>query len=171
MDAETLSNWRKAANLYEKVVAHIERYSGPASTDALAHRDNWAVCLRYGGQIVAAISCNREAISQYERSMGPRHKLTLEALGRLAENYLVVERYGDATREYELIRNRLKITAADPLIICQNARYLAVALYRSDTPHNIMKAVNINVDTIAFAEKALATNSIETFRMRYELGI
>ncbi|KAF2240326.1 hypothetical protein BU26DRAFT_526114 [Trematosphaeria pertusa] len=162
--------YQQAVRAYEQAASLAERLWGTHDENALKVRDNWAACLRDADDIEAAITLNVENVQRYKDSLGDEDELTMDAERRLAENWLRNSQFEEAIELYENILLRVTARQDPTRIKCEDRTDLAAALFKSGTTRNIMRAVDLNMQSLREAEQDLGRENIETIKVRYNLG-
>jgi tetratricopeptide (TPR) repeat protein len=128
--------YRLAASSYGDAARLAEGLVGPYDASTLTYRDLWAVSLKDAGDIEAAILCEVENIKRHKKTYGLQHDATLDAMRRLALNYLRSKRYGEALELYESVVDVLINKKAEIGVVCQSRTDWATALFESGTTRN-----------------------------------
>jgi tetratricopeptide (TPR) repeat protein len=131
-----INTYRLAASSYGDAARLAEGLVGPYDASTLTYRDLWAVSLKDAGDIEAAILCEVENIKRHKKTYGQRHDSTLDAMRRLALNYLRCKRYGEALELYESVVDVLTNKKAEIGVVCQSRTDWATALFESGTTRN-----------------------------------
>ncbi|USP78638.1 hypothetical protein yc1106_05912 [Curvularia clavata] len=170
----------EAANAYGEAVKLAEKHWGNLDEKTLTLRERWADSVRNTGNLAEATICHSrnadwtlENLKQHRLQHSPKDliRLAIErhlyAQRQLAETYLADKRFSAAIYVYEKVidsgdqsREELYKDRAD----------LASALFESGSDRNIMRAVNLNVETLQDADKNLGKSHIETVKIRFNLA-
>jgi hypothetical protein len=171
-----------AAKAYEEATELSEKHYGNLHEFTLNLRPCWADSLRNAGKLTQAITCHYKNVewmlenlkqckikeSRNTTMISEAQERHLDAQRRLAETYLANEQHADAISVYEAVVETKATRSLEDY--CKARVDLAAALFESGSDRNIMRAFNLNTETLQIADENLGKSHIETSKVRYNLG-
>ena len=176
------ARYQDAVKPFDKATKLLEERRGNLDESTLNSRERLADTLMSAGNIVGAINCHLEIVKRTLENLqrcqslsgsknsviSAAQKRHLDAQRRLADTYLANNDYGKAISTYQAI---VDTEARKPMEdVIKDRVDLTSALFGSGSDRNIMKAVNVNIETLDRAEQSLGRNHIETVKVRFNLA-
>ncbi|CAN9414345.1 unnamed protein product [Alternaria alternata] len=176
------ARYQDAVKPFDKATKLLEERRGKLDESTLNSREQLADTLMSAGDIVGATNCHLEIVKRTLENLqrcqslsgsknsviSAAQKRHLDAQRRLADTYLANNDYGKAISTYQAI---VDTEARKPMEdVIKDRVDLTSALFGSGSDRNIMKAVNVNIETLDRAEQSLGRNHIETVRVRFNLA-
>jgi hypothetical protein len=176
------ARYQDAVKPFDKATKLLEERRGKLDESTLNSRERLADTLMSAGDIVGATNCHLEivkrtlenlqrcqSLSRSKNSViSAAQKRHLDAQRRLADTYLANNDYGKAISTYQAIVDTETRKPMEDVI--KDRVDLTSALFGSGSDRNIMKAVNVNIETLDRAEQSLGRNHIETVKVRFNLA-
>ena len=176
------ARYQDAVKPFDKATKLLEERRGKLDESTLNSRERLADTLMSAGDIVGATNCHLEIVKRTLENLqrcqslsgsknsviSAAQKRHLDAQRRLADTYLANNDYGKAISTYQAI---VDTEARKPMEdVIKDRVDLTSALFGSGSDRNIMKAVNVNIETLDRAEQSLGRNHIETVKVRFNLA-
>jgi hypothetical protein len=176
------ARYQDAVKPFDKATKLLEERRGKLDESTLNSRERLADTLMSAGDIVGATNCHLEIVKRTLENLqrcqslsgsknsviSAAQKRHLDAQRRLADTYLANNDYGKAISTYQAIVDTETRKPMEDVI--KDRVDLTSALFGSGSDRNIMKAVNVNVETLDRAEQSLGRNHIETVKVRFNLA-
>ena len=176
------ARYQDAVKPFDKATKLLEERRGKLDESTLNSRERLADTLMSAGDIVGATNCHLEIVKRTLENLqrcqslsgsknsviSAAQKRHLDAQRRLADTYLANNDYGKAISTYQAIVDTETRKPMEDVI--KDRVDLTSALFGSGSDRNIMKAVNVNIETLDRAEQSLGRNHIETVKVRFNLA-
>lgn len=169
------------AKAYGEATKLAEKHLGSLSEETLTLRERWADSVRDTGNLAEATTCHLKnvewtlkSLEQHQRQHSSSELIAiaqerhLYAQRQLAETYLADNKFSEAISLYENIQ--ISKASRSQEEIYKDRADLASALFKSGSDRNIMRAVNLNAETLQKADQNLGRSHIETVRIRFNLA-